>query len=97
MATAGAVASAATAQSPWITAAIALIGVGGGISPRRIDAARNRLTRRHLWFITELGGLCRTNHDATPTLQRLWKAPRVQDFDDSFAEQFTTIQRLAYG
>jgi hypothetical protein len=96
-ATVGAVASAATAQSPWITAAIALIGVSGSISPRKIDAARNRLTRRHLWFLTNLGELCRTIHDASPTLRRLWEAPRGRAFDDAFADQLAKVQRLGHG
>jgi hypothetical protein len=64
--TAGTITSATTGQSPWITGAMALLTAGSTVSPKRINAVRDRLTRRHLWFVTELGGWCDSIHDATP-------------------------------
>jgi hypothetical protein len=94
--TAGTITSATTGQSPWITGAMALLTAGSTVSPQRINAVRDRLTRRHLWFVTELGGWCDSIHDATPRLLGLWRPAAGADFDHAFHEQLERVRRLGY-
>jgi hypothetical protein len=94
--TAGTITSATTGQSPWITGAMALLTAASTVSPQRINAVRDRLTRRHLWFVTELGGWCDSIHDATPQLRRLWRPAAGADFDHAFHEQLERVRRLGY-
>jgi hypothetical protein len=94
--TIGSVASATTGQSAWVTAAVGTIAAASGVVVPKVDAVRNRLTRRHLWFVTELAGWCDAIQDATPHLRRLWRRSGGAAVDDAFHEQLEGVRRLGY-
>jgi hypothetical protein len=68
----GVVLTAATAQPLLMTATLAALAAGPSMRPQTWDRLANRVWRRDLWFVTELGQVSSELVNATPRLEELW-------------------------
>ena len=68
----GVVLTAATGQPLWLTAILAALAAGPAMGRQTWDRLANRVWRRDLWFVTELGQVSSELLDATPRLEELW-------------------------
>jgi hypothetical protein len=89
-AVAGVVLTAATGEPAWLTAMVAMLKAGDTLKTRTWDRLANRVWRRHLWFVTELGGMSDSLVDVTPRLERLW-GPH---FGERFRERLDRLSAL---
>ena len=87
---AGVVLAAGTANPAWLTATVALLHGGDKLSSRTWNRLANRVWRRHLWFVTELGQRSNSLVDMTSRMERLWAVP----FGEGFRKRLDSLSGL---
>jgi hypothetical protein len=90
-AVAGVVLAAATGQPQWLTAVLAALGARDSLRGQTWERLYNRVRRRDLWFVTELGQVSSELVAAIPKLELLWK----RRFDHAnFSARLNKLQEL---
>lgn len=93
---AGIVLKAATGQPAWLTASLAALAAPDKISRRTFVRLWNRVVRRDLWFVTEIGAMSNAVLQSRSKLERLWRPEQGVGFGSEFAKRLERISELQY-
>jgi hypothetical protein len=90
-AVAGVVLTAATGQPQWLTAVLALLSTRDSLRRRTWERLYNRVWRRDMWFVTQLGQVSSELVAVIPKMELLWG----DHFDPtSFGTRLNSLQGL---
>ena len=96
LAIAGIVLKAATGQPAWLTATLGVLAAPDKLSKRTFVRLRNRVVRRDLWFVTEIGSMASALLKPQSKLEKFWRPQRGVGFGSEFAKRLERISQLQY-